>query len=216
MTSTDTLIPRAQAFYAALDANNTRDWWQENRGTYDDVLKPGAQALLAQMTAPLSHLACEPITTKLFRPHRDVRFSKDKRPYNTHLHMMWQIDSGARQNPVFFFGVGLDYVTAGVGMMGFEKPMLEDWRKFVDLDTARITGIIDEVVAKGYVKREPELKRVPPAFDKDHPAGALLRHKGLTLSAELPADTKDLQAALTTAFTDLWPINALLVQIAEA
>ena len=28
-----------------LDANNTKDWWKENRGTYDEQLKPAAQFL---------------------------------------------------------------------------------------------------------------------------------------------------------------------------
>lgn len=211
-----TLITTARTFYTALDADNTKAWWQDNRGTYDDVLKPGAMALLEDMTGPLEGISDGPVKTKLFRPHRDVRFSKDKRPYNTHLHMMWQMEGDARQMPVFFFGIGIDYVTAGAGLMGFEKPVLEDWRKFVDLDTDRIVGIIDGVKAKGYGIREPELKRVPPAYDKDHPAAELLKHKGLTASGELPADTDDLPKALTKAFEDLWPINALLLQIAEA
>ena len=210
------LVPSARTFYMALEANNTKDWWQENRATYDDVLKPGALELLNRMQEPLAQITGAPVTAKLFRPHRDVRFSKDKRPYNTHLHMMWQMTGDARQLPVFFFGIGLDYVTAGAGMMVFEKPVLEDWRKFVDLDTDRITGIITDVTAKGYTLRPPELKRVPPSYDKDHPAAELLRQKGLTVSGELPEDTTDLPKALTAAFSDLWPINALLVQVAES
>lgn len=212
----ETLISDARKFYAALDADNTKTWWDENRGTYDKVLKPAALALLEEMQGPLEKITDGPVTTKLFRPHRDVRFSKDKRPYKTHLHMMWRMEGDARQLPVFFFGIGLDYVTAGAGMMGFEKPVLEDWRKFVDLDTDRMLGIINGVTAKGYSLRAPELKRVPTAYDKDHPGAELLKHKGLTASGELPADTTDFPKALTQAFGDLWPINALLLQIAEA
>lgn len=211
-----TLVQTARRFYADLDANNTKAWWQENRGTYDKVLKPGAQALLAELSGPLAEISDGPVTTKLFRPHRDVRFSKDKRPYNTHLHMMWQMDGDARQMPVFFFGIGLGYITVGAGMMGFDKPVLEDWRKFVDLDTDRIMGIIDDVQAKGYHLREPELKRVPPAYDKDHVAADLLKRKGLTVSGDIAEDTADLPKALTSAFADLWLINALLLQIAES
>lgn len=216
MTTDRSLIPEARAFYARLDANNTRDWWQANRAPYDEVLKPGALALLDRMVAPLADLTGEPITTKLFRPNRDVRFSKDKRPYNTHLHMMWQIESDARQSPVFFFGIGMDYVTAGAGIMAFDKPVLEDWRKWVDLDTARIAGIIADAGAKGFARHPPDLARVPPAYDKDHPGADLLRHKGLVVSGALPPDTKDLPAALTKAFRDLWPVNALLLQVAES
>ncbi|MEM8536231.1 MAG: DUF2461 family protein [Pseudomonadota bacterium] len=97
------LIPEARTFLRTLSANNNRAWWQDNKATYDTALKAPAQALLADLSAPLAKIADAPVKSKLFRPHRDVRFSKDKTPYNTHLHMMWQIEAGAPQNPVFFF-----------------------------------------------------------------------------------------------------------------
>lgn len=215
MTDFQNLIADAQGFYAQLNANNTKAWWQENRGTYDDNLKPNALDLLGALTDPLARLTDAPIKTKLFRPHRDVRFSKDKTPYNTHLHMMWQLDTDAPQNPVFFFGIGLDYVTAGAGMMGFDKPVLTNWRKMLDLDTDRIVGIIGEVEGKGFALREPALKRVPPPYPQDHAAGRLMRMKGATASRDLGADA-DLPDGVMTAFRDLWPFNNLLISIAEA
>ncbi len=215
MTAYDTLIADAKAFYGQLNANNTRDWWQDNRATYDENLKPTALALLDELTAPLSKLADAPIKSKLFRPHRDVRFSKDKTPYNTHLHMMWQIDSDAPQNPVFFFGIGMNYVTAGAGMMGFDKPVLTNWRKMVDLDTKRITGIVETVEGHGFAFRDPALKRVPSPFDQDHPAGRLLRMKGVVASAELGGGGP-LPQRLMSAFEGLMPLNHLLISIAEA
>ena len=215
MTRYNSLIRDARAFYKGLDANNTRDWWQDNKATYDDKLKAPAQGLLDDLTAPLSDLAGAPITSKLFRPHRDVRFSKDKTPYTTHLHMMWAIDGPAPQNPVFFFGIGLDYVTAGVGMMEFQKDTLDNWRKMVDLDTDRITGIVNDVEGAGFNLREPALKRVPSPYDQDHPAARLLRMKGAVAGKELGAKA-DLPGDILTAFKTAWPLNALLISIAEA
>jgi len=211
----DTLIPDARAFLTKLAANNTRDWWQDNKATYDEKLKAPALALLDVLCPPLSDLTEASVKPKLFRPHRDVRFSKDKTPYNTHLHMMWQVDAGAPQNPVFFFGVGLDYVTLGAGMMGFDKPVLANWRKMVDLDTKRIMGIVAEVEDKRFTLREPALKRVPPPFDKEHPAGHLLRMKGVTASRELTQDSPIKDQILENC-RNLWPLNHLLISIAEA
>lgn len=215
MSDYDTLIPDARAFLTELDASNTRDWWQDNKATYDTMLKAPALALLEEMRAPLAKLTEHDINPKLFRPHRDVRFSKDKTPYNTHLHMMWQVAAGAPQNPVFFFGIGLSYVTAGAGMMGFEKPVLENWRKMVDLDTARITGIVDGLEKQGFGFREPALKRVPSPHDQDHPAGRLLRMKGVTASREMTGDSP-LTDQLLDNCRSLWPLNDLLISIAEA
>lgn len=205
----------AQAFYKTLAAHNSRDWWDTNRGTYDKELKPFALALLDDLSAPLAEIAGEPVKGKLFRPHRDVRFSKDKTPYNTHLHMMWEMQVDVAEAPVFFFGIGTDYVTAGAGRMGFDKPMLEDWRKFVDLDTKRVQNIIAGVQSHGFALREPALKRVPSGFAPDHPAGNLLRMKGCVATKDIgtPADIK---RALLTSFREVAPLNHLLLQIAEA
>lgn len=208
------MIAAAQEFYSRLAANNSRDWWEANRGAYDSVLKPAATTLLETLIAPLSEIAGEPVKGKLFRPHRDVRFSKDKTPYQTHLHMMWSLQV-AVEAPVFFFGIGTDYVTAGAGRWGFEKPMIENWRKFVDLDTKRVQGIIAGITAQGFALREPDLKRVPSGFAPDHPAGDLLRMKGCSASKDI-GKPDDVATALLTAFEQLAPLNALLLQVAEA
>ncbi|MCO4849216.1 MAG: DUF2461 domain-containing protein [Yoonia sp.] len=211
----ENLIQTAQVFYKDLAANNTKAWWDAHRGTYDDVLKPAALALMGDLAPAISDVADMPVKLKLFRPHRDVRFSKDKTPYKTHLHMMWTLNGDGRQNPVFFFGIGEDYVTVGSGMMGFDKPVLEDWRKFVDLDAKRIIGIVDGVTTDGFRLRDPALKRVPAAYPADHPAAHLLRMKGCVASKDIgqPADLHD---AILNACKQVAPLTALLVQIAEA
>ncbi|WP_341368840.1 TIGR02453 family protein [Yoonia sp. BS5-3] len=215
MSKNDTLISDAVQFYEALAANNTKTWWQDNKPTYDTKLKAPALQLLEDIAAPLAKLTDLPIHTKLFRPHRDVRFSKDKTPYNTHLHMMWRVESGAPQDPVFFFGVGRDYVTTGAGIMGFDKPVLSNWRQMVDLDTDRITAITTDLTGQGFTFREPALKRVPAPFDKDHPAASLLRMKGVVASRELES-SGTLEEQIMSAFNALWPLNSLLISIADA
>ncbi len=209
------LITTAQQFYTALAANNSRDWWGEHRGVYDDDIKPAALALIDDMAAPLAEITGAPVKGKLFRPHRDVRFSKDKTPYNTHVHMMWQMEAEVADAPVFFFGIGTDSVTAGAGRMGFDKPTLENWRKFVDLDTQRVLDIVARLTAKGFALREPALKRVPSGYASDHPAGDLLRMKGCVASKDI-GQPDDIVASLGAVFGDLMALNALLLQVAEA
>jgi len=128
---------------------------------------------------------------------------------------MWRLETEAPQSAVFCFGIGFDYVTVGTGMMGFEKPVLENWREFSNLDHARLLPIFEGLKAKGESSREPALKRVPNAYDKDHPARELLRMKGVVGSKDI-GSPKDLHAATLSAIKDLWPLNALLIQVAEA
>ena len=210
-----TLVADAQSFYRALAKDNTKAFWEANKPSYDTALKAPALDLMADLSPPLSALSGTPVKAKLFRPHRDVRFSKDKTPYTTYLHMMWQLQSEAPQSPVFFFGIGQDYVTAGAGLMGFEKPMLENWRKLVDLDTDHIQSIVHDLTEAGYRFRDPALKRVPAPYAKDHPAADLLRMKGVVASAEIN-HTDGLPHAIMRSFQQLWPLNSFLLTVAEA
>ncbi|MBU2992801.1 DUF2461 domain-containing protein [Octadecabacter sp. 1_MG-2023] len=210
----DTLINDAQLFLRALSHDNTRDWFHAHKSEYDSKLRDPAKALLETMSPKLTTLTGFDVTPKLFRAHRDVRFSKDKTPYTTHLHMMWAVEAGARQNPVVFFGINLTEVTVGTGMMEFSKDVLMDWRKMVDLDGDHMVGRIRPVTDKGYALWEPKLKRVPPPFDKDHPHGDLLRQKGLVATGQ-PEMSGDLVEHLDGAFGDLWPLSDMLIGVAE-
>ncbi len=210
----DTLISDTQAFVTQLAANNTREWFQANKSTYEDKLRAPALELLDHMAPKLEALTGFSVTPKLFRIHRDVRFSKDKTPYKPHLHMLWWVEAGARQNPALFFGIDRDKVTAGTGIFAFEKEVLADWRKMVDLDGDHIAARIRPTVDKGYPLRDPALKRVPPPYTKDHPHAALLRHKGL-VAAGPPELTGDLPEGIEAAFEDLWPVADMLIGVAE-
>lgn len=64
-------------FYDDLEIDNSKFFWEQHKETY-------RTAVAEPMSALAEELADEFGTAKLFRPHRDVRFSKDKSPYKTH------------------------------------------------------------------------------------------------------------------------------------
>jgi uncharacterized protein (DUF2461 family) len=76
------------AFLTGLAAHNDREWFTAHRAVYDERLKPTLSALIDALNGELSArdlpLAGDP-KKSVFRIHRDVRFSKDKRPYKTHV-----------------------------------------------------------------------------------------------------------------------------------
>ena len=196
------MIPDARAFFTELAANNNKDWWVENKQTYETALKAPALLFLDVMADRLRKLTGGPITTKLFRPHRDVRFSKDKTPYNAHLHMLWGMGDG---QPAFFLGISPTYIRVGAGQMHFDKEQLLRWRAAVDSGGAILEAVLAGQAA-GYELNEPPLKRVPSPYPKDHPHGELLKRKGCALWGHLPSDTDDLTDSVSAAFSDLWPL----------
>ncbi|MBO9449970.1 TIGR02453 family protein [Tropicibacter sp. R16_0] len=201
------LIPEARAFLTELSQNNARDWFNDHKPRYEAQLKTPALHLLDQIAAQIG----DGVTTKLFRPQRDVRFSKDKTPYNTHLHMLWMIPGG-RAGTALFFGIGLDYVSVGGGIMGFDKTTLTDWRTSVDGPMgAELADVINALIVKNFRLSEPELKRVPAPYDKEHPHGDLLRRKSLTLWCDLPDTRFDAPTgAITETLNNLRPLFSVL------
>ena len=64
----------AVEFYEGLQADNTKTYWQQHKSVYEQCVKKPMEELLAELADDFG-------TGRVFRPYRDVRFSKDKTPY---------------------------------------------------------------------------------------------------------------------------------------
>jgi uncharacterized protein (TIGR02453 family) len=74
-------------FFRALAKNQKREWFQAHRAEYDHGWVAPMKLLLAEVRERIDplfprHALGDP---KVFRINRDVRFSKDKSPYKTHI-----------------------------------------------------------------------------------------------------------------------------------
>lgn len=206
-----TLIPDARAFLTELSANNNRDWFNAHKANYESNLKAPAGYFLEQIAADLARLTGHTPKYKQFRMHRDLRFSKDKTPYTTHLHLAWSTQIGSAPRNGWFFGVSPEYVSIGGGLMTLDKPALQRWREAVSgaRGAALATGL-EALLAQGFRSDPPALKRVPTPYDKAHPQGALLRRKSLTLWIDIAPNVKDLAGELNQQFARLWPFQQAL------
>jgi uncharacterized protein (TIGR02453 family) len=146
--------------------------------------------VLRPMTELVEELAPEFGETKIFRPYRDIRFSKDKTPYKTHIGAM--VGSGYVQ----FSAQGL---AAGNGMYGMAPDQLDRYRQAVASD--RTGGELEDAVAAvesheiGVTGRDV-LKAAPRGYPADHPRIGLLRYKGIVAWKEWPvADWLETAAA---------------------
>ena len=189
------LIPDARRFFAELQADNTKDWFDANKARYTDTIRKPAEALGQVMAAELNRMTGRTLQPKIYRINRDVRFSKDKSPYNTHLHLLWSM--GAEDRPGWFFAVSPGGVSLSTGVMGFTPGGL-DWARHAIADDpqpwlAAVHAVRDhggDIADWG----EPPLKRVPKPWDDTHPAADLLRRKSLILT--LPLDGANLSPGL--------------------
>ena len=98
--------PQALPFFKALAFHQTREWFEENRETYETAVR-APMGDLAEETAARLAKAKIPIKgdrkSSLFRIHRDVRFSKNKDPYKTNAGVALT-RSGSKNDPgVLYF-----------------------------------------------------------------------------------------------------------------
>jgi len=186
MTAFDHFSPDALTFFKNLKSNNTREWFAENKTTYDQVVKEPARAFAIAIEDALKDLTGQRHTAKIFRIHRDVRFSKDKTPHNTHLHMSFSNAPSNPNAPMWFFGWDTEGLTLGCGIFQYQKQALEPFRNLMTTEMGgHLNGLVKEAKASGLRVSDPALKRVPNGYDKAHPNSEALRRKGLAVWNDL-------------------------------
>ena len=156
----------ALEFYEGLEADNSKAYWAANRAVYDEIV-------LGPMRELLEELAPEFGEPRIFRPYRDVRFSKDKTPYKTN------IAAAVGDGYIHLSAAGL---AAGSGMHAMAPDQLDRYRRAVaDDDLGEELGrVISDVGRHGIgVHGSGVLKTAPRGYPAGHPRIALLRYKGL-------------------------------------
>lgn len=180
----------AVRFLRELKANNSRDWFAENKPIYEQEIKAPAKIFCDDMATALQKLTGIVHGSKVFRINRDIRFSKDKTPYNAHLHISFVPQGDSAHPPHWFFGLDPTSLTLGVGNFMFEKSQLDGFRKRVaEKDGAVLAKTLTKLEKAGVRLGTIDLKRVPAPYEKDHPHGDLLRRKGLSAWVDFK-DTK--------------------------
>ncbi|NUN15716.1 MAG: DUF2461 domain-containing protein [Myxococcales bacterium] len=174
------------SFLDGLQENNNRDWFTAHKADYDQYVKLPAELFLNDMSERFHTVFGIPFSGKIFRIHRDVRFSKDKTPYNCHVHMSFFPAASEKHDcgdkPAFHFGLEPTQVVLGTGCFEFSKEVLDQYRQDVVSETRgkELQTTIDHLVDQGgYRLGEPALQRVPRGMDPTHPREGLLRQKGL-------------------------------------
>ena len=207
--------PEAQRFLADLRDHNDRDWFAAHRQTYEQAVRGPGEALLASLEPELAALTGRPVGGKIFRVHRDVRFSKDKRPYNAHLHIAFPAAHGRSSDVIacgYFFALEPEKAILGAGGFDFAGPVLDAYRAAVadPKKGAALQAILGKLTKAGFRIEGAEFKRVPAPYPADHPRADLIRRKGLHVWRDIddPAviTGPGLFGAMKTTFATLAPL----------
>jgi uncharacterized protein (TIGR02453 family) len=159
-------------FYEGLEADNSKTYWTRNRPVYEGSVRAPVQALLDE-------LADEFGTPKLFRPHRDVRFSNDKTPYKTHQGAV--VHREGRGAGAWYVQVSADGLMVAGGAWRLESDQVARYRRAVadDVQGARLRAEVDRLTAAGWTVDGERLVRLPAGFEVDDDRADLLRYRSL-------------------------------------
>jgi uncharacterized protein (TIGR02453 family) len=187
-------------FFRELAVNNNREWFAEHKQEYIDYLQTPAVSLVVELGERLKSefpgIAYDLRTNgagSIMRIYRDIRFSKDKTPYKTHIGINFWEGPQKKGSPGFHFYMDTEGAAFYGGYHLFPKEYLAAYRESVASDASgeELRKALDKMVKnKGFEFGGEQLKKVPPGYDKESPRGDLLHYKGLWVkSSKLNPET---------------------------
>ncbi|MEP2278169.1 DUF2461 domain-containing protein [Maribacter sp.] len=163
-------------FLNKLKNNNNRDWFTEHKAEFKAEETKVKSFFNHVLDLLKSNDEIEKL--KVFRIYRDVRFSKNKTPYKTHLSASFA-RAGKHRRGGYYIQIAPGNSFIATGFWNPEKNDLLRIRKEWEIDTTDLTDITEDKKFKSIWGElvGDELKTAPKGFDKDHPNIKFIRKK---------------------------------------
>ncbi len=208
-------------FFKELAQNNDRDWFLAQKKRYELVVKEPFLQLVEQIVASLADsepdLSLIPSKQMLFRINRDVRFSKDKRPYKEHLAAsIGRFGTKDKLYPGHYFQLAAESSFIAGGAYFFEeKETLLRVRRYIADHAEEFSALINDSDFKakwGEIKGEKN-KRMSEEFKEALDNQPLIANTQFYWSANIDATIAmrpDFVQILRGYFVAAQPLNAFL------
>jgi uncharacterized protein (TIGR02453 family) len=169
----------AVAWFEGLERDNSRAYFQATRETFEEQVRGPFEAMLAELCAEFGGEA------KVFRQHRDVRFSADKSPYKTRTYGIVHSRPGSAAALYAELSARGLYAAAGYWRMASDQLALFRAAVVDDASGEALARAVSAVRADGLQLTPPALKTAPRGMPREHPRVDLLRYKDLVAGRRL-------------------------------
>ena len=181
-------FPLIFKFLKSVAKNNNREWFEKNKPVYLEAkssFEDFLEALHKELVKIDESLGSLNPRKQGFRIYRDVRFSKDKRPYKTNMGAGFSRNGKMEQEPGYYIHIepGKSFIAGGMYMPNPEN--LAKIRQEIDYNAAKFLKILNRKEFKKYFDGLSDWDRVktsPKGYSKDHPHIDLLKNKSFTVS----------------------------------
>jgi len=181
-------------FCKKLEKNNNREWFKAHDPIYRAALE-NVKAFQKKLSSEMDKID-EIDKQKMYRIYRDVRFSKDKTPYNPDFRLSFSRE-GAHRRGGYYLRIAPKETYVACGFWGPEPKDLKLIRDHIALDDKPLRKILKSKKFKEHFGslQGDQVKSAPKGFSKDHPAIDLLRFKQMYVSRKI-----DNKVVFTDAF----------------
>jgi uncharacterized protein (TIGR02453 family) len=175
-------------FLTDIARNNNRVWFEKNKERYLTI-KSGFEDFLVAVHGKLvtfdESLANLNPRKIAFRIYRDVRFSKDKRPYKVNMGAGFSSRGKMEQEPGYYIHIqpGKSFIAGGLYMP--DAGNLAKVRQEIDYNPDKLLKILNDKKFRKLFKGLDDwdrLKTAPKGYPKDHPHIDLLKNKSFVVS----------------------------------
>lgn len=181
-------------FFKELSENNTSEWFNDNRKTYEKEVKQPFSIFVEEMINRIRkyepNIAIKPADA-IMRINKDIRFSKDKTPYNTHVAAIISVyGKKDKSYPGFYFQLSHNKIEIYGGVYMVEPATLLILRTNIAKNLKDFSAVYNDKNFKqkfGTIKGEQH-KRVPKEFQSIAAKEPLIANKQFYYNAEIKAD----------------------------
>ena len=188
--------PDALKFLRGLARNNDREWFEARRDVFERSLKTPMLSLVEEINTAMEGFAPEHIRPPhkiMMRIYRDIRFSKNKQPYKTHLSAWWSRRGMEKTSGGgFYLQISPKEIMVAAGVYMPEREQLLTIRRWMSEHHAEYRTNVNKLLrmkSADFSDIDAQaLTRMPKGFASDDPADELIRAKNWGVHATLPAD----------------------------
>lgn len=188
-TSFKGFTPETIQFFRDIEANNNKEWFDENKPVFEKVVQAPFKELILALT-PTMHTIDSQFELRphrvLSRIYRDVRFSKNKDPYKTCLWMSFQHPTKEWENlPGYFMELSAQGCMYGMGLYCPKKKTMDELRDNILYNAEEFRLKTEPILGQGFEVRGEEYKR-PIKSDLPHYYQQWIQRKGVYVSKLMP------------------------------
>ncbi|MEN0047665.1 MAG: DUF2461 domain-containing protein [Bacteroidota bacterium] len=206
-------------FFKELEQNNTKEWFHKHKKRYENEVKQPFLDLLTSILPAIKMLEPEILMNAkdaLFRINRDIRFAKDKTPYNTMMKAGFSAGGRKSELPSYYLGISADMIHVGGGVFNVKGNTLKKIRRLISEETEAFCKIVESDTFKnhfGTLKGE-QAKRLDKASQATLERTPYITNKQFYAMPTLPLasylNTSDLQNVIVEYFKAIQPLNVFL------